>query len=385
MEFELSDELQAMKSAARTFTEKEIIPHAGAWDEEHVFPLDVIRKMGELGYFGCPIAEQYGGTEVGYLAQCLLCEEVSRGSSSVRVAFNTQCMGTALSIMLHGSEEQKQRWIPPLISAEKIGCFAITEPNAGSDVLAMRATARKDGDGYVLNGSKTWISFASKADLALTYAYTDRAKGSKGLSAFVIDMHVDGVTTSVLDKLGTRASPTSEIAFDEVRLPADALLGPEGAGVKIVFSSLNQTRLSCAAGGVGLAQACLDAALQYCNEREQFGQAVGKFQMNQTLIAEMAAEIEAARLLTYRAAWQKDQGQLGNVLETCYAKYITGLTVTRCAERAMRILGAYGYSTEYPVARYYRDAILYQIVEGTTNIQQMIIAQDQLGYRKANR
>ncbi|MBW2700911.1 MAG: acyl-CoA dehydrogenase family protein [Deltaproteobacteria bacterium] len=385
MDFGLNEELVAMKEAARTFTEKEIVPHADKWDEEHHFPKDVIKKMGELGYFGCPVPEDYGGTDVGFLAQAILCEEVSRGSSSVRVAFNTQCLGTVVSILRHGTEEQKQKWVPDLINAEKIGCFAITEPNAGSDVLALKATAKKDGDGYILNGSKTWISFASHADLAMVYAYTDRSQGSRGMSAFVVDMHSEGVSTSNLDKLGTRSSPTGEISFEDVRLPADALLGPEGAGVKIVFSSLNQTRLSCASGGVGVAQACLDASIQYCLEREQFGKQIGQFQMNQALLAEMSAEIEAARLLTYKAAWQKDQGQLGNVRETCLAKYTAGMAVTHCSEKAMRILGAYGYSTEYPVARYYRDAILYQIVEGTTNVQKMILAQDLLGYRKANR
>lgn len=385
MDFTLSEELLAMKEAARDFTQKEIVPHADKWDEEHYFPIEVVRQMAELGYFGCPIPEEYGGIDIGFLAQTLLTEEVSRGSSSLRVAFNTQCLGTALSILRHGTEEQKKKWIPDLISARKIGCFAITEPNSGSDVMSMKSTARPDGDGFLLNGSKTWISCAAQADVGIVYAYHDPEKESKGLSAFVVDMHLDGVSSSDLDKLGTRSSPTGEICFDNVRLPGDALLGKLGDGVKICFGSLNQTRLSCAAGGVGLAQACLDTAVQYCNEREQFGQPVGKFQMNQELIANMAADIEAARLLTYRSAWQKDQGNMGNVLETCYAKYITGEMVTRCAHSAMKILGAYGYSTEYPVARFYRDAVVYQIVEGTVNVQKMIIAQDQLGYRKANR
>lgn len=385
MDFTLSEELLAMKEAARDFTRKEIVPFADKWDEDHFFPIDVVRKMADLGFFGCPIPEEYGGIGIGFLAQTLLTEEVSRGSSSLRVAFNTQCLGTALSILRHGTEEQKKKWIPDLIAAKKIGCFAITEPNSGSDVMSMKSTARPDGDGYILNGSKTWISCAAQSDVAIVYAYHDPDQGSKGLSAFVVDMHLDGVSTSDLDKLGTRSSPTGEISFDNVRLPGDALLGKRGDGVKICFGSLNQTRLSCAAGGVGLAQACLDTAVQYSNEREQFGQPVGKFQMNQELIANMAADTEAARWLTYRAAWQKDQGQLGNVLETSYAKYIAGETVTRCAHSAMKILGAYGYSTEYPVARFYRDAVVYQIVEGTVNVQKMIIAQDQLGYRKANR
>ncbi|HOX46256.1 MAG TPA: acyl-CoA dehydrogenase family protein [Myxococcota bacterium] len=385
MDFKITEELQFMKDSAHDFAEKEIIPFADKWDEEHHFPLEVVKKMGELGYFGCTIPEEYGGTGCGYLALTMICEEISRGSSSVRVAFNTQNLGTALSILRHGTDEQKKRWIPELISARKIGCFAITEPNAGSDVVSLKTTARKDGDHYVLNGGKTWISFASKADLAMVYAYTNREAGAKGLSAFVVDMHTPGISTRDLDKLGTRSSPTSEIAFEDARIPKDALLGKEGDGVKIVFGSLNQTRLSCAAGGVGLAQACLEAAVKYCQERSQFEKPVGEFQMNQALIAEMATDIEAARLLTYRAAWLKDQGQLNNVLETSMAKLTAGRVVTECAEKAMRTLSAYGYSTEYPVARYFRDAILYQIVEGTTNIQKMIIGTDQLGIRKANR
>jgi glutaryl-CoA dehydrogenase (non-decarboxylating) len=385
MDFDLTEDQIMMKEAARDFTQKEIVPQADQWDEDHHFPRDIVVKMGELGFFGCPIPEAYGGTNTGYLTQTLLTEEVGRGSSSLRVAFNTQCMGTSLSILRHGTEEQKKKWIPDLIAAKKIGCFAITEPNSGSDVMSMKSTVKSQGDGYILNGTKTWISFAQEADVAIVYAYHDRNLGSKGLSAFIVDLHSEGVSSSDLDKLGTRSSPTGELIFEDVHIPGDALLGKLGDGVKICFGSLNQTRLSCAAGGIGLAQACLDAAVQYCNEREQFGQMVGKYQMNQELIANMAAEIEAARLLTYRASWQKDQGLLGNVLETSYAKYMVGETVARCSHSAMKILGAYGYSTEYPVARFFRDAVLYQIVEGTANIQKMIIAQDQLGYRKANR
>jgi glutaryl-CoA dehydrogenase (non-decarboxylating) len=385
MDFSLSEELRSMQQLARQFTEEKIIPYADKWDEDHHFPVELVHEMGELGFFGCPIPEEYGGSETGFLAQTLLCEEVGRGSSSLRVAFNTQCLGTALSIFRYGTDAQKKRWVPDLIRGKKLGCFAISEPNAGSDVMSMASTAVPDGDGFLLNGAKTWISLATRADMALVYAYHDRAASSKGLSAFLVDMHLPGVTTRLLRKLGTHSFPTGEISFQNVRLPGDALLGKLGDGVKIVFSSLNQTRLSCAAGAVGLAQACLDAAIKYCNERQQFGELVGKFQMNHEMIATTAADLEAARLLTYRAAWQKDQGQLGNVLETTYAKYFASQTVVRAAHAAMKILSAYGYSSEYPVARYYRDAVLYEIVEGTTNIQKMVIAQDQLGYRKANR
>jgi len=385
MDFSLNEDLQAMQELAREFTQENIAPYADQWDKDHHYPAEVVQQMGELGFFGCTIAEEYGGTDTGFLAQTLLCEEVARGSSSLRVAFNTQCLGTALSIQRHGTEEQKKKWIPDLIAAKKLGCFAISEPNAGSDTMSMETVAAPDGDGFVLNGSKTWISLATIADMALVYAYHDKSLGSKGLSAFLVDMHSDGISTRELEKLGTLHFPTGEIAFEDVRLPKEALLGSLGGGVKVLFSSLNQTRISCAAGGVGLAQACLDAVTKYCNERHQFGQPIGKFQMNQELVATMAAELEASRLLTYRAAWQKDQNQLGNVLETCYAKFIAAEYVVRAAHAAMKILGSYGYSTEYPVARYYRDAAVYQIVEGTVNIQKMIISQDQLGYRKANR
>jgi len=385
MKFSLSEELQMLKETARDFTLNEIMPYADKWDEEHYYPREVLNKMGELGFFGCVIPEEYGGNEMGFLAQTILTEEIARGSSSIRVAINMQTLGTALSILRHGTEEQKKKYIPGLVSAELIGCFGITEPNAGSDILAMKTTAQNKGDHYLFNGSKTWISNAQVADLCVIYAYTDKQAGSKGVSAFIVDLKSEGITTSALDKMGTRSSPTGEIYFEDAKVPKENLLGREGDGLKIVFSSLNQTRLSCAAGGVGVAQAALDAATSYCRERTQFGQEVGQFQMNQDMIAQMAVETEAARLLTYKAAVQKDEGMLGNALETSMAKYYAGEAAAKCAHFAMKILGAYGYSTEYPVARYFRDAVLYQIVEGTANIQKMIIAMDQLGYRKANR
>ena len=215
---------------------------------------------------------------------------------------------------------------------------------------------------------------------------TDKSKGSKGMSAFIVELKNNpGITATALDKMGTRSSPTGMISFMDAKVPKTALLGKEGDGVKQVFSCLNRTRLNAAAGGLGVAQASLDLAAQYCNERKAFGQEIGKFQMNQEMIANMAVEIEAVRLLVYKAAWQKDQGMLGNTLETSMAKYLAGEVAVRAAHGSMKILGSYGYSTDYSAARYYRDAVLYQIVEGTANIQKMIIANDQLGYRKANK
>ena len=386
MDFELTEEQRAIQEMARKFAETEIAPYADKWDEEHHFPRDVVLKMGELGFFGCILPEEYGGTNSGFLALSLITEEISRASSSLRVTFNMQSCGTAYSIYRYGSDAQKEKYIGRLISGEWLGCFGITEPNAGSDIMALKTTAIDKGDHFLVNGSKTWITNAQAGDLCVLYAYHDRDAGSKGLSAFLVELkNSPGVTTRALDKMGTRSSPTGEIIFEDVKVPKENVLGGLGNGVKIVFSSLNQTRISCAAGGVGLAQACLDAAIKYCNEREQFGQPVGHFQMNQEMIANMAVEVEAARLLTYKAAYQKDQGQIGNTLETSYAKYYAGEVVARAAHSAMKILGAYGYSTEYPVARYYRDAVLYQIVEGTANVQKMIIAMDRLGIRKANK
>jgi len=299
---------------------------------------------------------------------------------------NMQTFGPAVSILRYGSEEQKKKYLPKIVSTETISCFAITEPNAGSDIMSMKTTAIPKGDYFLVNGSKTWISNANVADVLIYYAYTDRSQGSRGLSAFVLEpKNFNGVKTSGLDKMGSHSSPTGEVFLSDTRIPKENILGQPGDGARIVFSSLNQTRLSAAAGAVGLAQACLDTAIKYCNDRKQFGKPIGTFQMNQDMIAQMATEIEAARLLVYKAAWAKDQGNLNNGLDVAMAKYFAGEAVNKCANYAMRILGAYGYSTEYPVARFYRDAPTYTMVEGSSNICKWIIAQDQLGIRKANR
>jgi glutaryl-CoA dehydrogenase (non-decarboxylating) len=316
----------------------------------------------------------------------IVTEEIARVSSSLRVQINMQTLGCAFTIYTYGSEALCETYIPKLVSAEYVGGFGITEPDAGSDVMAMDSTAEDKGDHWLLNGSKTWISNASVADAVIYYAYTDKAAGSKGLSAFVVELkNFNGVKTTALDKMGSFSSPTGEIFLDGTRVPKENILGKPGDGAKILFGSLNQTRLSAAAGAVGVAQACLDEATRYCNTRKQFGKPIGQFQMNQDMIAQMATEVEAARLLVYKAAWVKDQGKLNNGRDVAMAKYFAGETATRCANFAMRILGAYGYSTEYPMARLYRDVPTYTMVEGSANICKWIIALDQLGYRKANR
>ncbi len=387
MDFALSEELQMLRDMARDFAAEKIAPFADEWDENHYFPYEeVLKPMGELGFFGTVIPEEYGGNEMGWLAAMILTEEIARASSSLRVQINMQTLGCAFTIYRYGSEEIKKKYIPKLVSGEYVGGFGITEPNAGSDVMAMKSTAVDKGDLWVLNGYKTWISNATMADVLIFYAYTDRDARGKGLSAFVIEpKNFNNITTTDLDKMGSRSSPTGEIILEETRVPKENILGNPGDGAKIVFGSLNQTRLSAAAGGVGLAQACLDAATNYCKEREQFGKPIGTFQMNQDLIGQIAIEIEAARLMVYKAACQKDEGNLGNTLEVAQAKYLAGEVAVKSSQVALKILGAYGYSTEYPVARYYRDAPTYTMVEGSANICKWIVALDQLDIRKANK
>jgi len=387
MDFKLSKELEMLQKAVREFAAKKIAPYADEWDEQHYFPYkEVIRPMGELGFFGTVIPEEYDGDDMGWVAAMIVTEEIARASSSLRVQINMQTLGCAYTIFRYGNDEVKNKYIKKLVNAEYIGGFGITEPDAGSDVMAIASTAEDKGDHWLLNGSKTWISNAQVADAIIYYAYTDRSKGSKGLSAFVVELkNFNGVKSTSLDKLGSHSSPTGELFLDNTRVPKENILGEPGDGAKIVFSSLNQTRLSAAAGAVGVSQAFLDVVTRYCNDRKQFGKPIGQFQMNQDMVAQMAAEIDAARLLVYRAAWVKDQGKLNNGLDVAKAKYFAGEVATKCANYAMRILGAYGYSTEYPVARFYRDTPTYYIVEGSANICKWIIALDQLGYRKANR
>lgn len=387
MDFGFTKEHEMLRKAVREFASKKIAPFADQWDADNYLPVkEVIKPMGELGFFGAVIPEEYGGENMGWLAAVIITEEIARASSSLRVQYNLLGLGCAYPIYRYGSEEVKRKYVPKLCSADYLGGFAITEPDAGSDVMSMKTIAEDCGDHWLLNGSKTWISNANQADVIVCYCYTDPAKRGKGLSALVIEpKNFNGITTTDLEKMGSHSSPTGEIFFNNTRVPKENILGQPGDGANIVFSSLNNTRISAAAGAVGCAQACLDIAVKYCNERKQFGKPIGDFQMNQDLIAQMATEIEAARLLVYKGAWQKDQGHLNNGLEVAQAKYFAGEAAMKCANYAMRILGAYGYSTEYPIARFYRDIPTYVIVEGSSNICKSIIAMDQLGYRKASR
>ena len=387
MDFELGDEIRAIQDMARKFTQNEILPRVAEDEKNHRFQEDIVKRMGELGFFGCPIPEEYGGSDLGFLAHAVVTEEISKVSGSLRAAFNMQTMGTAREILDFGTEAQKKAFIPKLVSAEYLGCIGITEPNAGSDVGNIKTRASKKGDRYILTGSKNWITYAQVADVGVVYAYTDPSTKYKGLSAFIVDLHAKGVSTGpTAEKMGWHACPTGELYFDDVEVPAENLLGTEeGRGFAFAMHGLNNTRLTAAAGAVGVSQGLIDEAIKYAREREQFGRPVGEFQMVQEELARMIVETEAARLMTYRCAAQKDAGHLRNTLETSMGKYYSCDVASRVADGALRILGAYGYSSEYPVERLLRDAKLYQVLEGSANIQKMIIATDALGYRKANR
>lgn len=383
---ELSEEIRAIQDTARKFAQKEIMPRMAEDDKNHAFQRDLVQKMAELGFFGCPIPEAYGGSNLGFLAHTVVTEEIAKTGGSLRAAFNMQTMGTAREIFEFGNEKQKKMYIPKLVSAESLGCIGITEPNAGTDVAAMRTRAVRKGDKYILSGSKTWITYAQVADLGVIYAYTDPSKKHKGMSAFIVDMHAKGISVgATADKLGWNACPTGEIFFDDAEVPPENLLGEEGRGFEYAMRGLDNTRLTAAAGALGMSQGLIDESLKYANQREQFGKPIGKFQMVQEELGRMIVETEAARLLTYRCAMQKDAGNTHNTLETCMAKYYASDVASRVADSALRILGAYGYSTEYPVERLLRDAKLNQILEGSANILKMIIATDALGYRKANK
>lgn len=374
MHFLLNEEQRMVQEQARRFAENEIRPIMEDDEKHHRFRPEIVKKMGDLGFFGCALPEEYGGNGMGYVESVLMTEQLARVSPSWRLPFNMQNIGPAITVNHFGTEDQKGRFIPGWVSGEKLGFFAISEPNAGSDVAAMTLFARDAGDRWVLNGRKMWISNAPVGDYGLVYACTDREKKHKGLSCFVVDIkNTPGVTTTAIEtKLGLLSSPTGEIVLEDAEIPKDAILGNPGDGFAICMWMLNNTRISCAAGAIGAGGACLELAVRYANERTQFGQPVSKFQLVQAQIAEMATDYRAAQLLVYNAAFLKDKG-LPNQMETSIAKHFASEAAVKAANEAMKIFGAYGFSTEYPIERFYRDVKSFQMVEGTSNIQKLII------------
>jgi len=382
MDFELTEEQKLMQDMARRFARETISPTAEKDEEEHRFRPELVRQMGELGFFGCLIPEEYGGNGAGELASVVITEEIACGSPSYGLPFNMQAHGPAKTILRWGTEEQKQRYIPDLVSAEKMGCFAITEPGSGSDVVSMLTTAVEDGDDFVLNGNKTWISNAQVADVGLVYAMTDREKKHKGMTCFIVDLkETKGVSSMPIEsKLGLFCCPTGELYFEDARVPKANVLGGVNGGFKVCMTMLDNTRVSCAARAVGVGRACFEAAKEYAEERKQFGKPIIQFPQIRDDLAIMYMENQAARLLVHKVAWQKDQDpNVRNSLEVSTAKYMAAEAAVHAAGECVKIFGSYGFSTEYPAARLFRDAKSYQIVEGTSNIQKLVVANNILG------
>lgn len=382
MDFELGPEHVQIRETVRKFALNEIAPFAEEWEREEVFPREVIRKMGELGFFASPFPEKYGGTELGFLANSIVAEELARVCLGVACCLNMQSGTCPITILQSGNDSQKEKYLPGIISGELLGCFAVTEPNAATDVAGIQTKAELKGDHYILNGSKMWITHASVFDAGVCFAKTDPAKRHEGLSAFIIERNLPGLTgRAIKNKLGVRSSDTGEIVFEDCKVPKENLLGNEGEGFKIAERSLAYGRVNIAARSLGVGQAAVDAAIKYANEREQFGKKIGYFQMNKQIIADMVAFVEASRLLVYKAAWMQDQGNpAGN--ESAIAKFFASEAAVQAVIGAAKIHGAYTYSDEYPVARLYRDVMLMTAGEGTSNIQRIIIANNALGWKK---
>ncbi len=381
MDFKLNEEQEMMRQLARSFARERIAPLTEADEEAHRFRPEIVREMGEMGLLGAVIEEEWGGTDAGFVASVAMTMEIAQVQASWGLPFNMQTTGPGLTIQKWGTQAQKERYIPKLVTGEILGCFAITEPNSGSDVASMKTTATKVDGGWLLNGSKTWISQAQLADVGLIFAHTDKEKKHRGMSCFLVDMkQTKGLSTKAIDKkFGLYCSPTGEIFMENAFIPEDALLGELNAGFKICMTMLDGTRLSCACRAVAVGKACLDAAATYAKERTQFGKPLASYQMIQSDLAEMYVEHEAAKLLVYRAAAARDAGQKRVTLETSVAKYFAAEAVAHAANMTMKIFGSYGYSTEYPAARLLRDAKSFQIVEGTSNIQKLIISRSVLG------
>jgi glutaryl-CoA dehydrogenase (non-decarboxylating) len=375
MNFELTEDQRLIQDTARRFAAEQIAPRLEEEERTHEFRVDRVAKMGELGFFSCAVPEELGGSGMGFMESVIMAEQIAKVSASWRVPFNMQNLGPALTVAKFGTEAQKKKYVPGWVAGTQLGFFAMTEPNTGSDVASMKTHALDRGDHWEVHGNKMWISQAHVGDAGLLYAYTDRTKGNKGMTCFLIEpKKMKGCTARAIEaKLGLHCSPTGEFVFEGMRVPKENVLGKPGEGFRICMWQLNQTRLGCAAGALGVAGGALDLAVRYANERTQFGKPISQHQMIQAQIAEMAVEHQAAQMLVYRAAWLKDQGKPSQY-ETSVAKLAASEAAVHAANECMKIYGSYGFSTEFPAERFYRDAKSLQIVEGTSNIQKIIIS-----------
>ncbi|MFC8229557.1 acyl-CoA dehydrogenase family protein [Streptomyces sp. NPDC057287] len=373
MNLELSEEQDAVRQLAEDFVAREITPHVVEWDRAESVDKSIVKKLGALGFLGLTIPEEYGGSGGDHLAYCLVTEELGRGDSSVRGIVSVSLGLVAKTIASWGSEEQKRQWLPRLTAGEAIGCFGLTEPGTGSDAGNLTTRAVRDGDHYVISGSKMFITNGTWADVVLLFARTDDTPGHRGISAFLVPADAPGLTRrTVHGKLGLRGQATAELVLEDVRVPASALMGPEGKGFSIAMSALAKGRMSVAAGCVGIAQAALDAAVRYAGEREQFGKSIASYQLVQELISDISVDVDAARMLTWRVADLIDRGQdFATAAST--AKLFASEAAVRAANNALQVFGGYGYIDEYPVGKLVRDARVMTLYEGTSQIQKLII------------
>jgi glutaryl-CoA dehydrogenase (non-decarboxylating) len=381
MNFALSGEQKAVADLVRRFVDREIRPYIRKWDAEGHFETKILKRLAELQLMGVCIPEKYGGAGMDYNTLAIVCEELERGDIAFRTAVSVHTGLNSLTLLQWGNEEQKEKYLTPQARGEKIGAFGLTEPDAGSDVAAISTTAVRDGDVYRLNGQKTWISLCDVADHFLIFAKTDPSKKHKGISCFIVERTFEGVTARAIQgKLGIRAGNTGEVFLDDVRVPVENRVGEEGEGFKIAMSALDNGRFTVAAGACGLIRACLEASVKYCHERKTFGKEIGRHQLVQQMIAKMSRNLDISRLLVYRAGWLKNEGKR-NTRETSMAKWFACDAAFEAANDAVQIHGAYGYSNEYPVERYLRNAKAPVIYEGTREIHTIMQGEYALGYR----
>ena len=372
--FELSEEAQQVREMVRDFAESEIRPIAAQIDESHEFPAENVKKMAKLGLLGMFVPEEYGGAGMSYLAYVVAIEELSRACATHGVIVSVNNSLVCYPLMAYANHEQKKRWLEPLAKGEKLGAYCLTEPHAGSNAANQQTTAVLDGDHWVLNGSKIFITNAGPADVLITYAATDRSLGPKGISAFIVDADTPGVRKGKKEgKLGIRASDTREIYYENARVPRENLLGEVNKGYTIALATLGGGRIGIAAQALGIAQASVEASVKYANEREQFDRKIGEFDAIRHMLADSFVELETARLLVYQSAWLRDQGR-SNTKEASLAKWHASEAATKCANWAIQVHGGYGYMSEYHVERYWRDARICEIYEGTTEVQKMVVA-----------
>lgn len=373
MNLELSEEQEAVRQLAKDFVARDVTPHAVAWDRAENVDRSIVKKLGALGFLGLTVPEEYGGSGGDHLAYCLVTEELGRGDSSVRGIVSVSLGLVAKTIAAWGDEEQKRQWLPRLTSGDALGCFGLTEPGTGSDAGNLTTRAVRDGGDYVINGSKMFITNGTWADVVLLFARTNDTPGHRGVSAFLVPTGTPGLTRRTIHgKLGLRGQATAELVLEDVRVPAAALMGPEGKGFSLAMSALAKGRMSVAAGCVGIAQAALDAAVGYAGEREQFGKPIASYQLVQELISDISVDVEAARLLTWRVADLIDRGE-DFATAASRAKLFASEAAVRAANNAVQVFGGYGYIDEYPVGKLLRDARVMTLYEGTSQIQKLII------------